>query len=110
MFLVLDDSNSQNINSVSDLTNNNLSKTILYFTASWCGPCKAISPTVEALSQDERFSGSVLVIKIDVDQFEDISADCDVSCMPTFQLYQNQKLVNKVEGADAQKLTQLFSQ
>ncbi len=110
MFLVLDDSNSQNINSVSDLTNNNFNKTILYFTATWCGPCRAISPTVESLSQDERFSNNVLVIKIDVDQFEDISADCDVSCMPTFQLYQNQKLVNKVEGADAQKLTQLFSQ
>ena len=73
-------------------------------------PISVKSPTVESLSQDERFSNNVLVIKIDVDQFEDISADCDVSCMPTFQLYQNQKLVNKVEGADAQKLTQLFSQ
>ena len=110
MFLVLDDSNSSNIDSVQKIINNKFHKTILYFTASWCGPCKAISPTVEALAKDDRFNSDVLVVKIDVDQFEDISGECDISCMPTFQLFQNQKLVNKVEGADEQKLTQLFVQ
>ena len=110
MLLVLDESNSSNIDSVNKIINNQFHKTILYFTASWCGPCKAIAPTVEALANDDRFSGNVLVVKIDVDLFEDISGECDVSCMPTFQLYQNQKLVNKVEGADEQKLTQLFVQ
>ena len=110
MLLILDDSNSSNIDSVQKIINNKFHKTILYFTASWCGPCKAISPTVEALAKDDRFNSDVLVVKIDVDQFEDISGECDISCMPTFQLFQNQKLVNKVEGADEQKLTQLFVQ
>ena len=81
MFLVLDDSNSSNIDSVKKIINNKFHKTILYFTASWCGPCKAISPTVEALAKDDRFNSDVLVVKIDVDQFEDISGECDISCI-----------------------------
>ena len=63
---------------------------VLYFTAEWCGPCKLIWPEVQKIS--EKNPNSILFIKIDVDEFEDLSSSCDVSCMPTFQFYRrNQK-------------------
>ena len=39
---------------------------ICYFTASWCGPCKMISPDIETLGNEAT---NVLVLKIDVDDY-----------------------------------------
>tara|TARA_B100000214_G_scaffold215575_1_gene156617 strand:- start:255 stop:506 length:252 start_codon:yes stop_codon:yes gene_type:complete len=51
---------------------------ILYFSAVWCGPCKALAPTMDQLS-----SQGLPVQKIDVDQDNNMSAQYGVRNVPT---------------------------
>lgn len=77
---------------------------VLYFTATWCNPCKMIWPKVRELSNKHK--NSILFVKIDVDEFEDLSSECDVNSMPTFQFYrQNEKeKYDILEGANESEL------
>lgn len=76
---------------------------LLFYTATWCGPCKSIYPLIERI--DVKIP-NVHVYKIDVDNDckedeEDemkISSVNDVTCMPTFHLYKNGEIVNKIIG------------
>ena len=77
--------------------------TICYFTASWCGPCQTISPYVEDIGEtNEHLS----VLKIDVDECEDVSEQCEITCMPTFQFYKTNspKPIHTFSGADKDEL------
>ena len=76
---------------------------ICYFTATWCGPCKKISPVVTNIGEN---NDHLRVIKIDVDEFADISGFCQIDCMPTFQFYKNNNIepVHSFSGADTEEL------
>jgi thioredoxin 1 len=76
---------------------------ICYFTATWCGPCKKISPDVSNIGEN---NDHLRVIKIDVDECEEISAFCQIDCMPTFKFYKNNNLepVHSFSGADTEEL------
>jgi len=71
------------------------------FTASWCGPCKKIGPFFEELAAKYP---DVVFVKIDVDDLDDVAAECGISAMPTFQLYSNGVKVQEMTGADNDKL------
>ena len=71
------------------------------FTASWCGPCKKIGPFFEELATKYP---DVVFVKIDVDDLDDVAAECGISAMPTFQLYSNGVKVQEMTGADNDKL------
>ena len=51
---------------------------ILYFTASWCGPCKALAPTVQQLQSE-----GLNIQKVDVDNDQALSAQYNVRNIPT---------------------------
>ncbi|MBK8252695.1 MAG: thioredoxin [Polyangiaceae bacterium] len=51
------------------------------FTATWCGPCKALAPIVEKLA--DEFQGKVKVGKLDIDDSPDITAKYGVRSVPT---------------------------
>lgn len=76
---------------------------ICYFTATWCGPCKKISPDVTNIGEN---NDHLKVIKIDVDECEEISGFCQIDCMPTFKFYKNNSLepVQSFSGADTEEL------
>ena len=76
---------------------------IAYFTATWCGPCKKIAPLMYEIDEQNE---NIVVMKIDVDECEEVSAQCDIECMPTFLFYQNNEIEHfeKFSGADPQKL------
>ena len=74
------------------------------FTASWCGPCKKIGPYFEELATKYT---DVIFVKIDVDDLDDVAAECGISAMPTFQLYSNGVKVQELTGADKDKLEAL---
>ncbi|XP_057654315.1 thioredoxin-2-like [Diorhabda carinulata] len=74
---------------------------VIDFSASWCGPCKMISPKVEELSLEYT---DVIFIKVDVDDFEDIAMEYNVSSMPTFVFIKNNLIVNSFSGANYDKL------
>ena len=77
---------------------------VFYFTATWCMPCKMVWPKVQKLSKE--YENYILFIKIDVDDFNDLSTFCDVTCMPTFQFYRQgeKNKFDSLEGANEQEL------
>ena len=79
--------------------------TVLYFTATWCGPCKAIAPTVQAYA--DKYP-AVNFYKIDVDELEELTMHAGVNCMPTFQLYKNGEHTDTIEGAHAKMLEEMI--
>uniref|UniRef100_A0A6U3RSM6 Thioredoxin domain-containing protein n=1 Tax=Ditylum brightwellii TaxID=49249 RepID=A0A6U3RSM6_9STRA len=77
------------------------SKSVLYFTATWCPPCKAIAPKYEAMSKRHP---SVAFGKVDVDENSDVALDFEIRAVPTFVLFDGEKATEKFSGADEEKL------
>eukprot|EP00276_Gloeochaete_wittrockiana_P004135 CAMPEP_0184660550 /NCGR_PEP_ID=MMETSP0308-20130426/34361_1 /TAXON_ID=38269 /ORGANISM="Gloeochaete witrockiana, Strain SAG 46.84" /LENGTH=102 /DNA_ID=CAMNT_0027101219 /DNA_START=62 /DNA_END=370 /DNA_ORIENTATION=- len=73
-------------------------KVLVDFFAEWCGPCKAIAPTIERYST--QFPG-VTFLKVDVDELEETAANENVSAMPTFVFYKDGKRVKEIVGSRA---------
>ncbi|XP_037654230.1 thioredoxin isoform X2 [Choloepus didactylus] len=74
---------------------------VVDFSATWCGPCKMIKPFFHSLS--EKYS-KVVFLEVDVDDCQDVAADCEVKCMPTFQFYKKGQKVGEFSGANKEKL------
>uniref|UniRef100_A0A3Q0RYL9 Thioredoxin domain-containing protein n=1 Tax=Amphilophus citrinellus TaxID=61819 RepID=A0A3Q0RYL9_AMPCI len=71
---------------------------VVDFTATWCGPCKQIAP--KYLMAEDPANSNVIFLKVDVDEAEDVSSFCKISCMPTFQFYKNGAKVHEFSGAN----------
>ena len=63
-----------------------------------------IAPFFEELAA--KYPG-VVFVKVDVDDLDDVAAECGFSAMPTFQLYSNGVKVQELTGADKDKLEAL---
>lgn len=70
---------------------------ILYFTATWCGPCRAMAPLFEKLAQKHP---QVVFMKLDIDQLGSVAQEWNVTSVPTFFFVKNGKTVDTVLGAD----------
>jgi len=71
--------------------------TLLYFTASWCGPCKTMSPVMDKVS--EQNTAKFNAIKIDVDGAQDLAGQYGVRGIPTLVLINKEKVVDTVVGS-----------
>jgi thioredoxin len=60
------------------------------FYAEWCGPCKQMKPYLEEISKD--MAASVTVVRIDVDENQQLSQELKVDALPTLSVYKSQKL------------------
>jgi thioredoxin 1 len=67
------------------------------FWASWCGPCKAIAPAIDALA--DQFDGQVKIAKINVDENPATPSNYGVRGIPTLILFKDGKVVDQVVGA-----------
>jgi len=70
---------------------------LIDFTATWCGPCKMMSPIFEELSGKYRGVG---FLKVDVDECPDIAGKYNVQAMPTFIFFKHGKEIDRMRGAD----------
>ena len=67
------------------------------FWAPWCGPCRAVGPTVDAIAQE--FSGRVKVVKLNTDEEQQVAIKYGVVNIPTLLLFKNGEMVERVMGA-----------
>ncbi|KAJ4270165.1 thioredoxin trx1 [Fusarium torreyae] len=77
--------------------------------ATWCGPCKAISPILNKLSDESALSQSIKFVKFDVDELPDLTADLGVRAMPTFFVFKNGDKVDELVGANPQALQTMLA-
>jgi thioredoxin 1 len=67
------------------------------FWAPWCGPCKMIAPTVEALAQE--YEGRCKVVKLNTDENQDVATRYQIMGIPTLLFIKDGQPVDKVVGA-----------
>lgn len=67
------------------------------FWAEWCGPCKAIGPSIEQLATE--YSGKAKVYKLDVDSEGDIAQQYGVMSIPALLVFKGGKEVDRMVGA-----------
>ena len=77
------------------------------FTATWCGPCRALAPIVEKLA--DEFEGKVKVGKLDIDESPSVTAKYGVRSVPTVLVFQGgEKKAQHVGLTTRDKLVQLL--
>ncbi len=71
--------------------------TVIDFWAEWCGPCRAIAPAMEELSN--QFAGKVTIGKLNVDHNPNISMNYGITSIPSILFIKGGKVVDKQVGA-----------
>lgn len=66
------------------------------FWAPWCGPCKALTPTVEKIAAE--LDGKVKVVKCNIDQSQDIAGRYSIMSIPTLLVIHNGQVVDQLVG------------
>lgn len=77
------------------------------FYADWCGPCKQIAPIYESLSASLSRPNIVTFVKVNSDDQTEIASEYSVSALPTFLVFQEGEVIEKVQGADPRKLQEI---
>jgi len=70
---------------------------VVDFFATWCGPCKMISPILDQLS--DEFANQAKIVKVDVDQAKEMAINYNVKSVPTLIVFKNGEVVDKIVGA-----------
>lgn len=70
---------------------------VIDFSATWCGPCKKIAPSIAELA--EEYAGKVNIGKCDVDENDALTSKFGIRNVPTVLFIKNGEVVNKHVGA-----------
>lgn len=71
------------------------------FYASWCGPCKMLGPVLEALAEERK---DLKIIKVNVDENEELAGRFSVMSIPTIYLYKDGKIVAERKGFSTKEM------
>lgn len=72
-------------------------KLLIQYTATWCGPCRALTPRLSNLSNKYM---DVTFVKVDVDENMESAQELMISTVPTVMVYNGNLLVNRSTGAN----------
>ncbi|MFM7623707.1 MAG: thioredoxin [Actinomycetota bacterium] len=67
------------------------------FWAEWCGPCKAVAPILEEISNE--YAGKIKIVKLNTDEEGPIAMKYGISSIPTMNLFVGGQIVKSIVGA-----------
>ena len=77
------------------------SNVVIDFFAPWCGPCKTLGKLLEEIAPKNN---SVLIVKVDIDQYPHIAQKFNIQSIPTVLFFKNGTLVKKLKGFDKKEM------
>ena len=96
---------SENVINISDndfndiIANNKL--VVVDFFATWCGPCRALSPYIDELATNHHH---ILFAKANIEETPIMANELDVKSLPCVIIFENGKEINRVVGLNKPKL------
>ena len=87
---------SVNKNNLNQEVLNSDKPVLMDFWAPWCGPCRMVVPLVEEIAKERS---DIKVVKINVDEEQELAMQFGVMRIPTLVVMKNGKIVNQVTGA-----------
>ena len=70
---------------------------IVDFWATWCGPCRMLSPILDEV--EEEMADKITVVKVNVDDADEVAAQFRIMSIPTLLFFKNGQAVDKTVGA-----------
>jgi thioredoxin 1 len=71
-------------------------KILVQYTASWCGPCRQLSPRLANISSSYD---NIVFVKIDVDENMELAQNLLIRSVPTVIIYKGEEILNRSQGA-----------
>lgn len=95
----------QDLNDFNERVKNSKKPVIVDFFATWCNPCKALTPRIENVIAEKK--GEVVLAKVDIDEHSELALDYDVGSVPVLIAIRNGKVEERLVGLqDTDKLRQ----
>lgn len=79
---------------------------VIDFFATWCGPCKRISPLLDELAKE--YADDLVFLKVDVDENDDLVKEYKIDIMPTFIFKRKGENLDSVTGSNEEKLKEVI--
>jgi len=67
---------------------------LVKFSATWCGPCKALAPVVDKIAEEVSYP----IYEVDIDDAMDVAAEFKIRGVPTLIAFKNGKVHNRLSG------------
>ena len=85
-----------NVNNFQEEVLNSDKPVLLDFWASWCGPCRMVSPILEEIAAERS---DIKVVKVNVDEQPELASRFEIMSIPTLMVVRGGKVVNQATGA-----------